>query len=126
MRILINFETAISEWHLAVHGSRQIAIADIFRDVLISTPNDGAHRARDILKTSFSIIRSHLSGTARSGVQLLRKRLYYGTDQLLDRFTDAVLFNSEMHGMSVEDGLEVTKLQYEVINSVLNENSRSK
>ena len=67
IRMTIDFEAPVSEWHVAVLGSRRIAVADVFRDVLVVVGNDGEHRAREILRTTWSGLRTHLSGVAASG-----------------------------------------------------------
>src|SRR5262249_38380009 len=78
IKILMDFEAPLSEWHVAVMGSRCMAVADLFRDVLVIVGNDGMHRGREILGTTWSALRMHVGGVATSGALLVSRRLSYG------------------------------------------------
>jgi predicted dehydrogenase len=111
IRISMDFEAPVSEWHVAVLGTERLAVADVFRDVLVLVRNDGPHRARDILGTSWSALRTHVVGVARSGGLLVRRRLAYGNDEVIRRFAAACLDGTPLEGISAADGAWVTEHQ---------------
>jgi predicted dehydrogenase len=115
--ISMRFEAPLSEWHLAVMGSRRMAVVDIFRDVLVVMPNDGGHTATDIMRTTASTIFSHLSGVAISGALLLAGRLSYGNDEVVRRFVQSCQTGQPPNGISAVDGLRVVELQHQVLAS---------
>jgi predicted dehydrogenase len=115
IRVLFDFESPVSEWHVAVLGSRCLAVADLFRDVLVVTPNDGAHRGRDILATTRSGLWTHLAGVARSGALLVGRRLSYGNDEVIGRFVAGCLDGRPLDGISADDGRWVTEIQDRVV-----------
>lgn len=88
--LLMNFEAALSEWHLIVTGEHGTADVDVFRDILTFLPNDGRHDAKDILRTSYRAIRDHLRGTLSSGVRHALKRLDYGNREIVTRFANSI------------------------------------
>lgn len=104
----MDFRASVSEWQLVVTGERATAVLDVFRDILVVLPNDGAHRGREILRTSARLVSGHLLGTASSGVRLLTHSLHYGNDEVVRRFGDAVGGDaSALEGISAEDGADV-------------------
>ncbi|MDX1449515.1 MAG: Gfo/Idh/MocA family oxidoreductase, partial [Acidimicrobiia bacterium] len=66
--IQMNFEAAVSEWHIAVSAERGTAICDLFRDIPIFLPNDGEHTATTVLRTSLRGSLGHWAGYLRNGV----------------------------------------------------------
>jgi hypothetical protein len=121
IRMTIDFEAPVSEWHVAVLGSRRIAIADVFRDVLVVVGNDGEHRAREILRTTWSALRTHLDGVVTSGALVVRGRLSYGNDEVIRRFVASCLDGAPLSGIAPEDGRWVTAMQQLVVRSAPNE-----
>jgi scyllo-inositol 2-dehydrogenase (NADP+) len=115
IRVSLDFEAPVSEWHVAVMGSRRMAVADVFRDVLVVVDNDGLHRGRDILRTTWSALSGHLLGVAASGALLTRGRLSYGNDEVIRRFVDACLDGAEPAGIAPADGRWVTGVQEWVV-----------
>ena len=111
----MNFEATVSEWHLLVFGSKQLAAADLFRDILVVTRNDGSHRAGDILRTTWDALRTHLWGIMSSGLLLTLGRLRYGSDEVLARFVQAIRQNKPPEFISAVDGLRVLELQHRVM-----------
>lgn len=104
----MDFRASVSEWQLVVTGDRATAALDVFRDVLVVAPNDGAHRGREILRTSARLVGGHLAGTVSSGARLLVRRLHYGNDAVVRRFCDAIEGDaSALSGIGAEDGIEV-------------------
>ncbi len=114
VKITMNFESPVSEWHLAVFGSAGLGVVDIFRDVLVVVPNDGAHLGRNIMRTSLAGIGSHALGVLQSGSLLLAHRLAYGNDIVIERFARACLNGTPLNGISAADGLAVVGMHHEV------------
>jgi scyllo-inositol 2-dehydrogenase (NADP+) len=115
IRLSMNFNAALSEWHIAVIGSKGIGIVDIFRDILVTVPNDGLHRAREILATSGSFITTHLWGFFKSGVRLLGSNLFYGSDIVWDRFVNELDGKQIASEISVARGDRIVNLQHEIM-----------
>ena len=114
-QISMNFVAPVSEWHLTVIGSRGLAVLDVFRDVLVVTRNDREHLGRHILRTTGDVITSHLGGVARSGALNVLGKLAYGNDVVIARFLEACRTRVPPKDISAADGLEVVRLQHEVI-----------
>lgn len=101
----MSFAASVSEWQFVVVGRRAVAALDVFRDLLIVVPNDGGHRAREILRTSARVLAGHLTGSAYSGLRLAGGRLLYGNEEVVRRFVDAVEGRpDQLRWMSGEDG----------------------
>jgi len=112
----MGFRSSISEWQLLVVGDRSVAALDVFRDVLVVLPNDGAHRGREILRTSGALIGRHVAGVVGSGVRLVTRRLAYGNDVVVSRFVDAVEGRPErLAHLRGEDGLAVVRCLEELL-----------
>ncbi len=62
--LTMSFGASVSEWQLVVVAERGVAALDVFRDVLVVLPNDGAHRARDILRSSARMVGGHIAGAS--------------------------------------------------------------
>ncbi|HEX4520701.1 MAG TPA: Gfo/Idh/MocA family oxidoreductase [Gaiellaceae bacterium] len=104
----MSFGASVSEWQFVVVGTESVAALDIFRDILLVLPNDGGHRAREILRTSGRAVGGHLAGVLSSGVRMTGKRLSYGNNEVVGRFVDAVEGRTERaRWMTGEDGYEV-------------------
>ena len=115
IRVSMNFNSAISEWYLCVMGSKKMIAADIFRDILMTIPNDRQHRARDILTTTGFAVSDHLWGTLTSGLRLAFKRLYYGNDVLYQRFLDSIRAGQPFPGISGRDGVRIVNMQKQIL-----------
>jgi scyllo-inositol 2-dehydrogenase (NADP+) len=85
-----NFESSLSEWHLAVHGEKAVAIVDIFRDIYLRLPNDRGHGTADVVRTSVSATAQHWWQHLTSGVPHLAGKLRYGNDEVFGRFARAI------------------------------------
>ncbi len=104
----MGFGASVSEWQFVVVGSESIAALDIFRDILVVLPNDGSHRAREILRTSGRAVGAHVAGVVSSGVRMTAKRLSYGNNEVVGRFVDAIEGRPERaRWMTGADGYEV-------------------
>lgn len=112
----MDFRASMSEWQLVVVGDRATAFLDVFRDVLVVVPDDGAHRGRDILRTSARAVGGHVVGTAVSGTRLVAGRLDYGNVEVVRRFLDAVDGDpGALAGLSAEDGVSVVETLEEIL-----------
>lgn len=114
-QISMNFVAPVSEWHMTVIGSQGLAVLDVFRDVLVVIRNDREHLGRNILMTTADALTSHLGGVVRSGALNMMGRLAYGNDVVIARFVEACRTRVPPKDISAEDGLEVVKLQHEVL-----------
>jgi len=110
-----SFESSVSEWYFMLICERAVAVIDIFRDLLIVSPEDGTHLARDMMRTSFAATFQHWLGVLRSGTLHLRGRLDYGMDEVIARFLDGVDAGTEPRGVGLSDALDVLRLQEEVV-----------
>ncbi|HQR24172.1 MAG TPA: Gfo/Idh/MocA family oxidoreductase [Steroidobacteraceae bacterium] len=111
-----NFEAAISEWYLLVHGEHAIGIADIFRDIYLRLPNDGAHTPWPVLRTSLVASWQHWRQVLSQGVRHVAGRMYYGNDEVYRRFADAILRDpSRIDPIGPERARRVLRLQHEII-----------
>jgi hypothetical protein len=63
---------------------------DIFRDIYLSLPNDGAHDARRVITTSLVATFQHWLQHLTSGIPHLRGQLFYGNDEVFARFAAAI------------------------------------
>jgi scyllo-inositol 2-dehydrogenase (NADP+) len=117
-RIDMHFEAPVSEWQLMVVGSRRLAVVDIFRDILVTLPNDGEHSAREILRTSAEAGARHLVGAVTSGVLHASGRLAYGNDEVMHRFVSSCRTRSQPRGIGGQDGAAVVALQHAVLAGV--------
>lgn len=111
-----NFESPVSEWHLMVFGEKRLGIVDVFRDIYISLPNDGAHRTRNVFRTSLYAVGQHLWQHLVSGVPHLRGSLFYGNDEVFHRFARAIRGSrEELTPIGPESALAVLRLQHAII-----------
>ena len=111
-----NFESPVSEWHLMVFGEKRLAIVDVFRDIYLSLPNDGAHDTRSVLRTSLTATVQHWLQHVTSGVPHLTGRLAYGNDEVFDRFARAVGGEPDaLTPISASAALAILELQHAII-----------
>jgi scyllo-inositol 2-dehydrogenase (NADP+) len=111
-----NFESPVSEWYLIVAGERRLAIVDVFRDIYLSLPNDGAHGAVNVLRTSLVATAQHWGQHLTSGIPHLTGRLVYGNDHVFERFATAVSGDiGALEPIASEAALSVLKLQHAII-----------
>lgn len=117
--LFMNFEAPVSEWFLFVFAERGMAVIDIFRDILHFVPNDGRHSARDIARSSWSLLSGHARGFVASGWQMVTGRLRYGNDEVVKRFFDAVQGVAPLRDIDPQAALEVLRLQHAILNQEL-------
>lgn len=111
------FEAPLSEWHVAVLGDRAAGIVDVFRDIYLRLPNDGAHVASTVLRTSWRATLMHWSRHFVNGPLHLTGGLLYGNREVFSRFADAVLSGVAPEGIGANDALEVLRMQHGIISA---------
>jgi predicted dehydrogenase len=109
-----SFESSVSEWYFVLICERAVAVIDIFRDLLIVSPHDGPHLARNMMRTSFAATVQHWLGVLRSGSLHVAGRLSYGMDDVVGRFLDGVERQNEPQDVGLADALAVLRLQEQV------------
>jgi predicted dehydrogenase len=115
--LYLNFESPVSEWGFLVIGEKRIGVADLFRDIYFSLPNDKGHEAFDILRTGRKAVLGHLKGTFFSGIKIVSKTFLSGADKVVDKFANSLINGDSLSPMSGEDALRANKLQFEIINT---------
>ena len=114
-RMTLNFAAPISEWYIAVVGSRAVGVADVFRNVYVRLPSDGLHRAGRVVRTSLLATARHWIGQIRPGVEFALGRAMYGNVEVMRRFAAACRSGSVPGGIAKEDGLDVLRLQNDIL-----------
>lgn len=112
------FAAALSEWQLVVICERATLVCDIFRDILVTLPDDGRHRPRQILGTSARASLDHWRGVVRSGVGFLSGRLDYGNDEVFSRFATAIATGVPPQGIDGRDGRAVVAAMHAALASL--------
>lgn len=112
----INFNSSITEWHITAVCDKATVVIDMWRDILVVIPNDGAHAAKDILRTSISAMSQHTWGVITGGLRYVRGRHLYGNDEVVRRFYKAIQGESSLQGMDASEGCKVVNMQHELIN----------
>jgi scyllo-inositol 2-dehydrogenase (NADP+) len=115
VRLDMAFEAPLSEWHVSVGGERRLGDLDVFRDIYVPLPNDGAHTTWPVLRTSLAATWSHWLQHLLSGPRHLAGTLLYGNDEVFRRFAAAVAAGSEPQGIGADDALAVLRMQHEII-----------
>jgi len=115
VKLNMAFEAPLSEWHVCVAGERFLGDIDVFRDIYMRVPNDGAHTAWPVLRTSLSATWSHWWQHLLSGPGHLAGTLSYGNREVFRRFADAARSGSEPAEIGPDDALAVLRMQHEVL-----------
>jgi scyllo-inositol 2-dehydrogenase (NADP+) len=113
-QLTMHFNAPLSEWYLFIIGDRKIIVVDIFRDILYEFGRETSHSATEVLMVSMSAVRQILSGVAKSGIRLLRDDLYFGFNELLDRYIHALQYGTDLP-VSAADGYRVFESAYDII-----------
>lgn len=109
------FEAPLSEWHVAVLGERAAGVLDVFRDIYLRLPNDGAHGAAQVLRTSWKATSMHWLRHLVNGPLHLAGRLDYGNRRVFEGFSEAVRSGQPPPGTSARDALDVLRMQHEIL-----------
>lgn len=105
-QITMVFDAPVSEWHVLASSARGVVGLDLFRDIAVRIRPDGAHGARDIARTSVAALGGHVLGFAKAGGRLVRGRQFWGHDELIAAFIDAVRTGAE-EPVALADSLAV-------------------
>jgi predicted dehydrogenase len=109
------FEAPLSEWHVAVGGEHYLGDIDVFRDIYVRVPNDGAHTTWPVLRTSLAATWGHWVEHLASGPRHLAGTLRYGNDEVFRRFAAAVREGREPEGIGAADALAVLRMQHQIV-----------
>jgi predicted dehydrogenase len=115
VKLNLAFEAPLSEWHVSVAGERSFGDVDVFRDIYVRVPNDGAHTAWPVLRTSLAATWAHWLGHLTSGPAHLAGRLRYGNDEVFRRFAQAARRNETPADIGPAEALAVLKMQHDII-----------
>jgi predicted dehydrogenase len=115
VKLELAFEAPLSEWHVTVAGEQRLGDVDVFRDIYVGLPNDGAHTTWPVLRTSLAATWSHWAQHLASGPRHLLGRLYYGNEEVFRRFAAAATTGGEPAAIGAEDALAVLRMQHEII-----------
>ncbi len=115
VKLNMAFEAPLSEWHVTVAGERFLADVDVFRDIYVRVPNDGAHTAWPVVRSSLAVTWSHWWQHLLSGPGHLAGTLLYGNDEVFRRFAAAALSGGQPADVGPEDALAVVRMQHEVL-----------
>jgi scyllo-inositol 2-dehydrogenase (NADP+) len=110
----MSFRSPISEWLLAVIGTRRVLMLDIFRDILVVQKPDGAHGTGDVLRSSLRAFWQGLAGFATSGALFSTGRLFYGHETLVRRFIDSIVDGSPVP-VPAEEGVAVVQTMQSIL-----------
>ena len=102
----MQFEAPVSEWHVGLMSATQVIDLDLFRDIAVRLPSDGAHQARDIARSSARVVLGHVAGFAGSGMRLVARKQRWGHDVLISEFIDCdtlAYLSLEKLSMAVRD-----------------------
>ena len=112
------FEAPLSEWHVAVLGDKAAGVVDVFRDIYLRLPNDGAHVTSTVLRTSWRATAMHWARHLINGPLHLSGRLLYGNREVFKRFADAIDSGRDAADIGPEDALAVLRLQHGIVDRV--------
>jgi scyllo-inositol 2-dehydrogenase (NADP+) len=104
----MHFDAGISEWGLVICGDKGTIVYDMFRDVPIRLPYDGEHNAREVLRTSLVMTRQHWGGVVSNGLRLVRGKLHYGVDRVMQSAVGAASGEALDERVSLRAGLRIT------------------
>jgi predicted dehydrogenase len=111
----MNFAASVSEWYLAVHGSRAVGIVDLFRDIYLRVPQDGTHSTGSVFRSSSAATIGHWFGYLSSGFLHMTNHLRYGVDEVIRLFGDAIELGMDPEFCGRADALAVRRMQEEIL-----------
>ena len=80
---------------MTIIGTKRVAIIDFFRDTIIELKEGGRHTPFEVLVNSLNFLWQKTKETANSSFRFLAKSLYFGHDEIIRKFIDAVEKNTE-------------------------------
>jgi len=111
----MSFEAPVSEWHIALLGTKGMGVVDLFRDIYIHIPNDKQHSSLSVITTSITTTLQHWLQTVTRGIQHLSGTLLYGNDVLYRQLAAAIRDNIPPQHFSSADAVQVLNLQQSLI-----------
>jgi predicted dehydrogenase len=117
VQLQLNFESPISEWHVAVFGENYMGDIDVFRDIYVRLPNDEQHTTKTVVLSSLLATWQHWIQHFPCGIKHLLGRMHYGNETVFGRFADAVQAGTQPQDISGRDALSVLQMQHDVINN---------
>jgi scyllo-inositol 2-dehydrogenase (NADP+) len=108
------FNAPRDEWVMIIMGTKRVVLVDFFRDVIIELTEGNGHTPSEVLADSLSFLWQTTKENAKTGFRLLSKRLYFGHDELIRRFIDAIEKNTEPP-VPPEQGKKVIELIEQII-----------
>lgn len=114
----LDFESPVCEWHMSTIGEKGLLIHDIFRDILVTLPDDREHRALDHLRTLTLATLSMWGGFLRSGARHFTGRLDYGVSEVMRRFVAACATRTPPERIAWPDALRVFALLQDSIDAL--------
>ncbi len=114
----LDFESPVCEWHLSTIGEKGLLIHDIFRDILVTLPDDGEHRALDHLRTLTLATLGLWGGFLHSGARHFTGRLDYGVGEVMRRFVAACKTRTPPERIAWPDALRVFALLQDAIDAL--------
>lgn len=94
--LTMTFNASRAEWGLAVVGSKESYLVDLFRDQLVVLGLGARHTPGEVLRQTAGGIAQATAGALSSGTLYATGRLLYGHRELVDGFLDAVLDDREV------------------------------
>jgi scyllo-inositol 2-dehydrogenase (NADP+) len=113
-QLSMSFRSPVSEWLVAVVGTRRVLVLDVFRDILVVQRPDGAHGTGDVLKSSLRAFWQGLAGFVTSGALFSTGRLFYGHETLVRRFVDSIIDGAPLP-VPPEEGLAVVQTMQSIL-----------
>ena len=116
-QVAMVFCAPVSEWHVQLTAAHRSIELDLFRDISVELHPDGAHTAKDIARSSASMVGGHVAGFAKAGARLVTRRQYWGHDVLIHQFVDATVGRCAAP-VPVEQSLGVVALTDQVLDAL--------
>jgi predicted dehydrogenase len=107
----------VSEWHIMASAMTGFVDIDLFRDVAIRLVPDGRHGPTDIARSSVTAVAGHVGGFVRSGARYAAHRQFWGHDELIGRFFEAV-HNGNPAPVPIDDALTVVTATDHVLSAL--------
>ncbi len=117
--MFINFNSPICEWTLIISCEKKLVIYDFFRDIVVAIPNDQQHLAKNVITTSWSFTIQNWLGTVINGLKMLRGKLLYGHDVVLNHFLNNIESGNSIPDISAQLGRKNVITMNEIVEKAL-------
>jgi predicted dehydrogenase len=108
------FDAPLSEWFFVICGTERLAVVDIFRDIIVHVGQEREHSPLEVLQTAVSGLGQFGYGIIKSGVHTLRGDLFFGFDQLLDKYVNSLECSSKSP-VSPDEGYTILRGSHNVL-----------